>query len=391
MAEAGEQVRPQNAPISKENKRQVILEKFGYYKLFPQKEAREDEKLRLKTYGDSDVFKIISGEIPKDNPLGKRRKVGVLYLSGAQTAAISAGIAMAMDDLGKLENIDGVFVVSAGFPVYACVELGKGDKGFEIISDENTKEDYFIKLPKNPFKIMAKFLSLVKNGPKEHLIDTFTVEKDMKKRGIDLNELEYSPRELVTVLMDEEGEPVYKDIRQYIKETKNASELMNAAICIPAVSPQPSVLLNDGKRYMDGAYADPVPILEMLRRGYDTILVVAPKPVEEGGIVASSAQFIHAEVLAHNYGYKDGVKKSIRDSEKKAGEQAKLIGSLIMKQNPNQKIAVIAPENGVLTNVMERRRDVLVMACQNAREFARNLFTHGEDFAYQQQNLAKAA
>lgn len=69
----------------------------------------------------------------------------------------------------------------------------------------------------------------------------------------------------------ETGEAEYKKI----KDTKKEIEYFRATSAMPFVS---KIVEIDGKKYLDGALADSIPLAKMQEMGYDKIIVVLTKP-----------------------------------------------------------------------------------------------------------------
>lgn len=97
---------------------------------------------------------------------------------------------------------------------------------------------------------------------------------------LDLDRVRKAPSKLiVSTLRRDTGETVYHEVTE-----DNASHVIKASCALPNVA-RPRQL--DGAWHIDGAVKDVVPILEVLRRGYKRILVIANRPVEEFGTRAS--------------------------------------------------------------------------------------------------------
>lgn len=338
----------------------------------PKSEEETIPSLEMNTYGHQEVIDLFSDDQSKNDESGLQRKLCIIMLGGGQAGSNGAGALLGIEDAGVLDKADGIISVSAGIPTTMYVKAKQGDFGATIYRDENTQGDNFFKAnTKNPQSI----LNYLKEGPDKPIIDTFFVGRCMREtKPLDVKTLQASPTELLTVVMNvKTGKPKYIDLRH----AKDPITLHDAGICVPGVSTKPSVQLEDGEKYADGAYADAIPLEEAFKRGYTDVLIIANSPLHKpGGFLGQLTQFVISKATEKNakWDYGKDVTKAIFEYPRKSREAFEYVLQTIAEANPQRRVAVIAPNNGFISN-LESSQKRLTKAFYEARDYTKQVFS----------------
>ncbi len=335
------------------------------------------EKLHMQTYGHQDVIDLFKGKAPEPDPdpnSTPRRKL-MIGLGGGQAGNIGAGTFRGMQQAGAYQRADGLCLISAANPNAMYTETDQNEEGVEVYQKDNTEPNFFVKLPKDTREAVAKLIQLLRKGPEDPIVDTTTVADGMRRRRpLNVEKLRASPRELIAVLTDAKtGKPRYVDLRT----AEDPIAVMDASICIPALSSVPSVRLEDGRDYVDGGVSDAIPLEWAFEQGYTDILIVANSPIiSSSGLIESTVISLILERLAKNpnYKYSPPLTKALKGYLSNRAKAAANVNKIIKENHPNRRVAVIEPYDEAFSGMFETNRDRLVIAYNDAKEFARQTF-----------------
>ena len=143
----------------------------------------------------------------------------------------------------------------------------------------------------------------------------------------------------------ETGKPEYLEIKDCIKDI----EILRASSSIPLVS---KIVNINGKKYLDGAMADSIPIKKCLELGYDKIIVVLTRPQN---YKKASISLKMKYILEKKYKHYPKFVKTIVNRPKNYNKNINYIKNL----EKNKKIYVIRPSEEIITKVIERNKNKL--------------------------------
>ena len=197
-------------------------------------------------------------------------KIGLVLEGGAMRGMYTAGVLDVF--LDNNIKVDGIIGVSAGalFGINYCTRQ-KGrvlryNKKF--IKDKNYMGFYSLLTTGNIMNKEFCFNKLI------YELDPFaSYDIPLKYDKLDIDEFNKSDVcFFVTVTNVETGKAEYIKIDDVVSQT----ELFRATGAMPFVS---EIVEYDGKKFLDGALADSIPLDKCIEMGYDKIVVVLTKPI----------------------------------------------------------------------------------------------------------------
>ena len=192
--------------------------------------------------------------------MGKgNHKYGLVLEGGAMRGLFSAGVMDVLMEHGI--TFDGIIGVSAG----ACF-------GCNYKSDQPGRVIRYNKAYGRDPRYMG-WRTLLRTGDLVGAEFAYH-ELPLKLDRFDIDTFERSPMEFVMVATDvDTGKPVYYDMR---KVTYESLEWMRASASMPVVTKP--VVVEDGRRMLDGGITDSIPLEYFQGRGYDRCLVILTQP-----------------------------------------------------------------------------------------------------------------
>ncbi len=189
----------------------------------------------------------------------------LLILSGTMRGVYGGGQVSALENFGLQDAFDSVIGVSTGAPTAAYFLARQAHEGTRIYSEECTKSDFIS---------LRRFFA---GGP---LADTAYLARvfrgEMSRQALDQSAIQASRTDFfvgVTCARSGKGELV--DAK---RARPDVVEAIHASIALPGLSPGSVVL--DGKPYVDGAGALPLPVRLVVERFQPTdLLVLANRPL----------------------------------------------------------------------------------------------------------------
>lgn len=300
-----------------------------------------------------------------------------MALAGGQAGSNGAAILLGMQDVGAFDRADGIFAVSAGIPtqMYMRAGPGMGDYGAEIYRKDNVKGHNFLNLPHGKLARAIALRKAMVKGPQSPIMNTPFIAECMKtRRPISLEELRKCPTELYALVMNADtAEAELIDIRT----VGDPIAVMSGGICVPGVSSVPWVEV-DGKRYIDAAYVEPIPLERVFDMGYTDVLVVANNNfAEAGGPLAELQQMMMTQIAkGENYGYNKKVIDLIRRHNKILKQSYDELWKIIKQQDPKRRIAFITPTlDSLRISPIENDGDKITEAFWTARDYSKGLFS----------------
>ncbi len=362
--------------------REFLLTRFNQFVERLQRAEKEPQKLEMETYGNMDVLALLRGELSKEDPTipeTQKRKLMVLLLGGGQSGIIGAGVVRAMEKAGVLDTVDGFIGGSAGSCAIPCIATRTTEQGAQIYL-KNAENNNFVKLPKGIRNRVKALWDLYRHGSKKAVIDTEFVCNEISQLvdpRIDM--IKNCHQELKVIVMDTAtGRPMVVDL----KTLENPMQAIRGSTCVPGASTLSSVELN-GKQVADGAYAKQIPLQEAFLEGATDVLIIANSPLGQAGGVLSDLQAIVMAQAARGYGYNNHVRQTISDYDQRWNEQSRFVNHIIQMNNPNRRVAVMAPKKSVISPI-EDRKVVLEDAFSRAESF-------GQEVVKPQRAMAQAA
>ena len=185
-------------------------------------------------------------------------KVGLVLEGGAMRGMYTAGVLDVF--LDEKIKVDGIIGVSAG--VLFGVNYLSNQRGRAIRYNKKYSKD----------KRYMGLHSLFKTG---NIINRDFAYYEVPTKLDIFDQKTYSKSNIpfyATVTNVETGEAEYIKIDDVFKQM----ELLRATSAMPMVS---KIVEIEGKKYLDGAIADSIPIYKMKELGYDKLIVVLTKPI----------------------------------------------------------------------------------------------------------------
>ncbi|MEJ3653846.1 patatin-like phospholipase family protein [Actinomycetes bacterium KLBMP 9759] len=212
--------------------------------------------------GDDEVLRALA----RRREAGSRadgHRIALVVGSGGMRGAYSGGMAHALDDAGLGPWFDVVYGCSAGAYIGAALILGHG-RGSAHIFFEDMASRAFI----DPRRLGRRqpMVSL------DHLIDHVLVES----KPLPWERVMASPVPLLVVATAAD------DLTGHVLEPRTVEEwklAMRATASIPLLAGRPVEL--HGRRWIDGAVAEPLPVLRALRDGASHVLTLLNRTVPQ--------------------------------------------------------------------------------------------------------------
>jgi len=184
-------------------------------------------------------------------------KVGLVLEGGAMRGMYTAGVIDAF--LDNAVHVDGILGVSAG-ACFGC-NLFSGQRGRVLRYNKRFMGD-----PRN-----VSIRSLITTGDiinREFAYNVIPTQYDIfDEEAFEKNGGEY----WVVVTNVETGEAEYMQMHHLLRDI----EMMRASASMPFCSRMVEI---NGQKYLDGGIADSIPTRQMLRMGYEKVIVVLTQP-----------------------------------------------------------------------------------------------------------------
>lgn len=259
----------------------------------------------------------------------KKEKVALVLEGGAMRGMYTAGV---LDTLMKNNiNIDGIIGVSAGALF-----------GINYFSNQSGRVIRYTKKYSKDIRYISK-LSLFLTG---NIVNkNFAFYKVTKKLDpIDNQTFIKNNKDFyATVTNIETGNPEYLKITDPL----NQIEELRATSALPLAS---KIIKINGKKYLDGALADSIPVAKCQSLGYDKIIVVLTRPKNYQKPPTSDKEL---KLIKLKYRKYPNLIKNIEIRHKNYNETIKKIIDLENKK----EIFVIRPSKPIIIDLIERDKD----------------------------------
>lgn len=149
---------------------------------------------------------------------------------------------------------------------------GQGDYGAEIYREENCRDGNFLTLPEDKREKIKALMKAIAEGSKEPIMKTPFIEECMRRRRpINLENMRKNQTDVYAMVLN--ADTVQSEFID-LKTAQDPIAIIGGAICVLGVSSIPWREV-DGKKYIDGAYIDPIPLEKVFEMGYNDVLVIA--------------------------------------------------------------------------------------------------------------------
>ena len=259
----------------------------------------------------------------------KKEKVALVLEGGAMRGMYTAGV---LDTLMKNNiNIDGIIGVSAGALF-----------GINYFSNQPGRVIRYTKKYSKDIRYISK-LSLFLTG---NIVNkNFAFYKVTKKLDpIDNQTFIKNNKDFyATVTNIETGKPEYLKITNPLEQL----EYLRATSALPLAS---KIIKINGKKYLDGALADSIPIEKSKTLGYDKIIVVLTRPSDYRKPKVNDKELKLIKLKYHKY------PNLIKNIETRHQNYNNTVENLIDLEN-KKEIFVIRPSKPIIIDLIERDND----------------------------------
>ena len=259
----------------------------------------------------------------------KKEKVALVLEGGAKRGMYTAGV---LDTLMKNNiNIDGIIGVSAGALF-----------GINYFSNQPGRVIRYTKKYSKDIRYISK-LSLFLTG---NIVNkNFAFYQVTKKLDpIDNQTFIKNNKDFyATVTNIETGKPEYIKITNPLEQL----EYLRATSALPLAS---KIIKINGKKYLDGALADSIPIEKSKTLGYDKIIVVLTRPIDYRKSKVNDKELKLIKLKYHKY------PNLIKNIETRHQNYNNTVENLIDLEN-KKEIFVIRPSKPIIIDLIERDND----------------------------------
>jgi predicted patatin/cPLA2 family phospholipase len=225
------------------------------------KKKKKPSEIRMTYTGDIEVIKNVLRKkklLDKNNKEQEKIKTLLLLPGGGQAGVVEAGGVVALEKLGLRDAFDNIVGISTGAGVGWYFMANETAIGTSIYFDDNVK-NHFVNFYR-PWKLMdIQTLQSVFQNIKPIDADTFQNARPFFYVGV---------TELET------GNGVFINV----KDQKDPLAATVASMCVPIVDGGKCMEIN-GKKYVDGSIAHPLPISDLIEKFSPTdILILTAYP-----------------------------------------------------------------------------------------------------------------
>lgn len=280
-------------------------------------------------------------------------RLGLVVEGGGMRGAISAGVLLALEELGCTQAFDEVYAESAGAINAAYFLAGQAALGSRIYYEEAAGPRFINPLRLRPIVDM------------DFLVDeVFTAAKPLDTGAV----LRSRTRTFFSVTRARDGSPRTIDVRQ---AAVPLLRILKATAAIVPLYHRP-VALEDG-HYVDGGIADPLPVRRAIADGCTHVLVVTTRPPAFRFKPFSAPQRLGIRLLLGRGWSRDLVRAILHAMPRRYNVSRDLAFGVTPPPGPAH-IAVLAPEAGAapqvhrLTRTPERLKGAMLHHRQKTLE-----------------------